>query len=76
MKIFPLKRNLNLKKSIDLADHILCPSNNTKDDLIKIYNVDKMKISVTYFGAENLQNTYQKKTKSKKSETLYPLRGG
>ena len=49
-----------------MADHILCPSNNTKDDLIKIYNVDKMKISVTYFGAENLQKYISKENQSQK----------
>ncbi len=71
---FSSKRNFKpKKKSIDLADHILCPSNNTKDDLIKIYNVDKMKISVTYFGAENLQKYISKENQSQKNQKPYIL---
>ena len=31
------------KKSIDRADHIVCVSENTKKDLIEIYDVDEKK---------------------------------
>ena len=43
------------KNAIKIADHILCPSFNTKKDLIELYNIDEKKISVTYFGIENLK---------------------
>ena len=39
---------------IKIADNILCPSFNTKKDLMELYNIDEKKISVTYFGIENL----------------------
>ena len=45
------------KKSIELADHILCPSNKTKKDLVDIYKVSESKITVTYFGIENFSYT-------------------
>ena len=42
--------------SIEISDHIFCPSIFTKNDLIKFYNVDEKKISVTYFGIEKFEN--------------------
>jgi glycosyltransferase involved in cell wall biosynthesis len=42
--------------SIKISDHIICPSISTKNDLIEIYNVDKKKITVTYFGIEKFEN--------------------
>ena len=44
------------KNSLNIVDHILCPSNKTKKDLIEIYNVEKEKVTVTYFGIENFTN--------------------
>ena len=41
------KRNL-----IKSAKHIICISNFTKSELIKIYNVPKEKISVIYLGID------------------------
>jgi glycosyltransferase involved in cell wall biosynthesis len=38
------------KKSIDNSDHIICISENTKKDLMKIFNVNEKKISVVYLG--------------------------
>jgi len=62
---FSFKKDYKPKeKSINLADHILCPSINTKNDLIKVYNVDEKKISVTYFGAENLKKYLLKQNKN------------
>ena len=43
------------KNSIKIADQILCPSNKTKKDLMEIYNIEKEKITVTYFGIEDLK---------------------
>ncbi len=50
--------------SLNISDHILCPSIKTKNDLINIYNVDPNKISVTYFGIEQ----FSKKFKDNKIE--------
>ena len=42
--------------SLKISDHILCPSNSAKNDLIEIYNIDEKKITVTYFGVEKFEN--------------------
>ena len=47
--------------SLKISDHIVCPSNSTKNDLSEIYNIDKKKITVTYFGAEKFENIEIKK---------------
>ena len=53
-EIFSKKLNFRPKKNaIEIADHILCPSFNTKKDLVELYNVNEKKVSVTYFGIEN-----------------------
>jgi len=38
------------KDILRIADHIICVSENTKKDLINIYNIDSKKISVVYHG--------------------------
>ena len=48
-------------KCIRNADHIICVSNTTKNDLLKIYNVDKDKISVIYSGITRLNSEFNKK---------------
>lgn len=47
------------KKMIESADHIICISETTKNDLINFYKVDEKKLSVTYLGANhyNLNNS-------------------
>lgn len=57
------KNFFDKKKSIDKAKHIICISNKTKKDLIKIYKVNKKKVSVIYLGTENV--------KSKKIKKIY-----
>ena len=42
------------QKAINQADKIICISNNTKNDLINIYNVNPDKVSVTYLGYEHM----------------------
>ena len=55
-EIFPdqFKKNDNTtelkKKSFKRADHIICISKNTQQDLIKFFNIDKNKTSVIYLG--------------------------
>ena len=41
------------KKMIESADHIICISETTKNELIDFYKVDVNKISVTYLGANH-----------------------
>lgn len=52
-ELFPLndKTSLNKKKIIDRADIIFAISESTKNDLIKIWNIDKKKIFVTHLNA-------------------------
>jgi len=38
------------KRILNLADHIICVSENTKKDLIKFYDIDEKKITVIYHG--------------------------
>jgi glycosyltransferase involved in cell wall biosynthesis len=54
-KLFNSNDNtLSLKrKSIERANHIICISQNTKNDLIHFYNVPESKISVIYHGIES-----------------------
>ena len=49
------------KNSLEISDHIICPSNKTKIDLMNIYNVDSKKITVTYFGIENFDELFNNK---------------
>ena len=53
------KTSLNKKIAIDRADKIICVSETTKNDLIKLYNTPKNKISVIHHGittfSENLK---------------------
>ena len=57
-EIFTGKKNmkdLDIKEKIlNQADHIICVSKNTQNDLIKFYNVDEKKTSVIYHGAANI----------------------
>lgn len=40
------------RKTLDRVDHVICISNNTKNDLIKLTNFDEKKISVVYHGID------------------------
>ena len=48
-------------KMIENASHIICISEETKKDLLKIYNVDKKKISVIYLGVEKTNDEKYKR---------------
>ena len=48
-KIITPKKNM-----IEISDHIICISENTKKDLQKFYNIDEKKISVIYLGANHI----------------------
>jgi len=41
----------NKKKAIERADHVICISENTKIDLLELFNVDPGKVSVIYLGS-------------------------
>lgn len=51
------------KDILNKAKHIICISNQTKKDLIKIYKVNKNKISVVYLGTEKKKFKIKKKKK-------------
>lgn len=42
------------KNSVDNADHIICISNSTKNDLMDIHNIPSEKISVVHLAAEKV----------------------
>ena len=44
------------KNAINNADHIICVSENTKNDLVQLYNVAPEKISVIYLGVQKLKS--------------------
>ena len=68
------KNNYRPKKhSLQISDHVLCPSTSTKNDLINIYNVDKKKITVTYFGIEKFENINSNKINITKNEKPFLL---
>lgn len=55
------KTSIAKKAAIERADHVICISENTRNDLIRLFNVDPQKISVTYLGfslnKENMQES-------------------
>ena len=60
------------RNSINIADHIICISNNTKKDLVKIYEVDPNKVTVIYLGIENFEK-YKTIPVSKSKDKPYLL---
>jgi glycosyltransferase involved in cell wall biosynthesis len=52
------KTCIQKKAAIDRADHIICVSENTKKDVIDIYNVPKEKLSVIYHGGPEILLPY------------------
>jgi len=54
------------------ADHIICPSNKVKKDIIDFHNLDPKKISVTYFSS-NFEKINQLVVPSKKKFSNYLL---
>lgn len=53
----------NKKRAIMNADHLICVSNNTKEDLINLYNIKQNKVSTIYHGV----NKHFKMHNSKKN---------
>jgi len=53
--LFPPKQNISQNKqcAVKRANHIICISESTKNDLIDIFNVNPDKISVIYMGYTN-----------------------
>ncbi len=60
-------KSMPKKNSLEISDHIVCPSNKTKIDLIDIYNIDSKKVTVTYFGIENFDEFSNNKSQFKNS---------
>ncbi len=64
-KYYSLKRKLwhkiiNIKKQINRANIIICPSSQTKRDLVKFYKINKNKIKVIPHGVNGVNKKYQK----------------
>ncbi|MGP9688739.1 glycosyltransferase family 4 protein [Psychrobacter sp. AOP22-C1-C5] len=55
---FSAKDNTADLKSITIkqADHVICISESTKKDLLKIYDIPESNVSVTYLGYHSLRN--------------------
>ena len=53
---FPNSKKISMQKykAIKKADHVICISQNTKNDLIEIFNVSPNKLSVIYHGFNSL----------------------
>ena len=53
---FLARDNISKKKinTINRADKVICISNNTKNDLMRLFNVDEKKIEVVYLGFDKL----------------------
>ncbi len=69
-EIFSYEYNFNdlpKKKIIEKAEHLICISENTKNDLIKFYNVPEHKVSVVYLA------NYLKKKSNDKIKTTKPF---
>ena len=56
------------KNNIQLADHIICPSNRVKDDLINYLNVNENNISVTHFSSDYKKISELELSKNKKMQ--------
>ena len=66
------KNSLPKKKSLINADMIICPSINTKKDLLEIYKVKEDKIKVINIGISDFKNiSYQNEDKLDYPYLLY-----
>lgn len=72
----PVDRTSVYKKmSVDNADHVICISNNTKNDLVEHYGISEEKISVIYLSS-SLPNVDKKVETPKPFIFFVGLRGG
>ncbi len=61
------KKIMSMKmKNIKSVDHIICPSNQVKFDLMNYYNIEENKISVTYFSSDYEKVSETELSKKKK----------
>ena len=67
------KSDKGKRKTIELADHIICISENTRKDLIKIMNVKYEKTSVIHHGFLSFKKITLKKNKIPKNHIYYLL---
>lgn len=59
------------KKALEEADHIICVSKNTQDDLINLFNINAEKTTVIYHGLSLGQQVIRYPKKAKKPYLLY-----
>jgi len=57
-ELFPVTDSESRLKrmAIDRADHIICISNNTRKDLLEIFNINESKVSVVHLGLEQIRS--------------------
>lgn len=65
------KTKILKKTSIYRANHVICVSKSTKNDLINILGIDEEKISVVHLGVDIAAFSYKIKSKIKKPFLLY-----
>ena len=68
------KNNKFKKKYLDAADHIICVSKSTREDLLNYYDINPSKITVIYHGIDDFQNKENylvKNLNNKKKFILY-----
>lgn len=72
-EFFPLSdRTKEYKKiAVERADHIICISDNTRNDLVRILGVSRNKISVVHLGFELAHNKVAKLPEQKRPFLLY-----
>ena len=72
-KSFPADdKTIELKKrAINDADHIICISKNTYNDLLNIYDVPENKVSVIYHGFNNIVRKVETEVNEEKPYLLY-----
>jgi len=71
--LFQLK--IGSKHSINNAAHIIAVSQTTKDDIVKNYQVDPSKITVTYEGYDKDRFKPQSKSKIESVKSKYKVKG-
>jgi glycosyltransferase involved in cell wall biosynthesis len=74
------KTAISKRISVERADHVICISENTKKDLIRLYGISESKLSVVYLGFDRFNSSTYLTSSEYLSEKPYVLyvgpRGG
>ena len=58
------------RKAVEMADHVICVSENTRNDLVRLSGVDPKKTSVVHHGVNNIDQNFAPKSKLPNSPYL------